>query len=149
MRNFTLKLLATVGVASLASTAVLPADPAAKPDAPVAKEASIPFLGRNIRDWQADGREGLWIQDTRGKWYYAKTLGDCIGLDSAWSIALDARPAGTFDRFGVIILPGHLGRCNLTSLTESAAPTKDQRRARPHKPADKESAESTEAPATP
>ena len=137
MRNITLKLLAAVGIASLAAGTAVSADSAAKPGTPAAPEASIPFIGHGtLRDWQADGRDGLWIQDTRGTWYYAKTLGTCIGLDTAWNIGLDARPAGTFDRFGSIILPGHMGRCMLTSLTKSPGPTKEQRKARPTKPKD-------------
>jgi len=88
-----------------------------------AVEASIPFVDHhNIRDWQADKKEGIWIQDQRRNWYYARLLGPCIGLDWALSIGFDTGGgSGQLDKFSSILVPGE-GRCQITSLTRSEAP---------------------------
>ncbi len=136
MRNLTRGLFAGMLIAGLAGNPALPADKSSG-KAVQGEEASIPFVDHgNVRDWQADGRDGLWLQDNHRQWYYAKTLGPCIGLDFAWAIKLDARPGNSFDRFGSIILPGEHGRCALQSLTHSKAPPKRQK-----KPAKPEAAE--------
>ena len=122
----------TILAALLAGTLIAGASAAAK-DAPAVEQASIPFVHLNsIRDWRADNRDGLWIQDSRRQWYYAKTLGPCIGLDYAWSIGFDTAPVGTLDRFSSIVVPRE-GRCALTSLTRSEAPPA-KRRARAQVP---------------
>jgi hypothetical protein len=109
-------LLASLVASSLASAAT-PTESAA----PVA-EASIPFINlRSIRDWQADKREGIWIQDTRKQWYYAKLMGPCIGLDFALSVGFDTHGSGTLDRFSRVIVPDE-DRCPITSLTRSDGP---------------------------
>ena len=94
-------------------------------------DASIPFANRGgIRDWQADRTQGLWIQDVHRKWYYAKLLGPCIGLNFATSLGFDTRPLGTFDRFSAIIVPRE-GRCVVQSLMPSGPPpTKAELKAR-------------------
>jgi hypothetical protein len=87
-----------------------------------AQEVSIPFVGMgSINDWRADKRQGLWIQDQYHQWYYARIMGPCIGLDFAQTIAFDARPGGTLDRFSSIHVP-HEGRCPLQSLVRSGPP---------------------------
>jgi hypothetical protein len=113
-------LLALVTATAL-STGAIAADSAGTP-APAA-QVSIPFVDHhNLRDWQADGKEGLWIQDQRRNWYYARLLGPCIGLDWALSIGFDTGGAsGQLDRFSSIIVPDE-GRCQITSLTRSDAP---------------------------
>jgi hypothetical protein len=101
---------------------------------PAAPEVSIPFIGMgSINDWRADNRQGLWIQDLSRQWYYARTMGPCIGLDFAQTIGIDARPGGTLDRYGSILVP-HEGRCHLASLVRSDPPP---RKARPVQPKDK------------
>jgi Family of unknown function (DUF6491) len=91
--------------------------------APIA-EASIPFVNLgSIRDWQADKREGLWIQDTHRHWYYAKLMGPCLGLDFALSVGFDTRGSGTLDKFAAVIVP-HEDRCQFRSMTLSDAPPK-------------------------
>jgi hypothetical protein len=87
-------------------------------------QASIPFVQYGaIRDWQADGTRGLWIQDNHRDWYYAKLMGPCFGLDFATTIAFDTRPMGTFDRFSSIIVP-HEGKCVVQSFVESDGPSR-------------------------
>jgi hypothetical protein len=94
-------------------------------------DASIPFANHGgIRDWQADRNQGLWIQDAHRRWYYAKLMGPCFGLNYAWSIGFDTRPMGRFDRFSSIIVPRE-GRCAVQSLTPSGPPpTKAELKAR-------------------
>ena len=81
-----------------------------------------------IRDWKADGTRGLWIQDQHRNWYYAKLMGPCFGLDFATSIGFDARPMGTFDRFGSIVVPRE-GRCTVRSIVTSEPPPRKQKNA--------------------
>ena len=130
-------LLALGAAAALAGGAIA-AEGASKP-AP-AVQASIPFVDhRNLRDWQADGKDGLWIQDQRRNWYYAKVLGPCIGLDWALTIGFDTGGAsGQLDKFSSIIVPDE-GRCQITSLTRSDAPPPSVKKKK-HKVADQKTA---------
>jgi hypothetical protein len=85
-------------------------------------EARIPFVNRgSIRDWQADDRKGVWIQDQRKNWYYASFNAPCIGLDFALSIGFDAGSMGILDRFGYIVVPRE-DRCPIKSLVRSENP---------------------------
>lgn len=109
-----------------AATSMLPAmaaETSAAPAAPKAEQASIPFvnLRSSIRDWEADGQDGLWVQDGRRDWYYAKLLSPCIGLDFATRIAF-ITPGGRVDRFSSIIVEDERDRCVFNSFTRSAEP---------------------------
>ncbi len=96
---------------------------------PLPPQATIPFVknGNAIRDWQADGRNGLWIQDLRKQWYYASLLAPCIGLDFATGIGFDTRTGDTLDRFSQVIVP-HEDRCQIMSLTRSDTPPPDRKK---------------------
>jgi hypothetical protein len=111
-------LLALVAAAALPAATIAAEGAAQKP-----AEVSIPFVDHNnIRDWQADRMEGVWIQDQRREWYYARLLGPCIGLDWALSIGfITGGAAGQLDRFSSILVPNE-GRCQITSLTRSDPP---------------------------
>src|SRR6187549_434340 len=87
------------------------------------EETSIPFahLDQSIHDWKANGQEGLWIQDGRRDWYYAKTLGPCFGLDWAVAIGIESR-GSQLDKYGTVIVPKEQSRCTLTSFVRSDAP---------------------------
>lgn len=111
------------GVAALAAaTGMLPAIAA---DAPAAKpeQASIPFvsLNRSIWNWEADGQDGLWIQDRRRDWYYARLLAPCIGLDFASRVAF-VTPGNRMDRFSSVIVADERERCAFNSFTRSTEP---------------------------
>lgn len=112
-------------VASLlaAGCASVPAADAAKP------EASIPFvnLSSSIRSWQADGRQGIWIQDARKEWYYAKLTTICNGLDFAVRVGFQTRTTGTLDRFGAVVVPGEPVNCQISSLTKSESPPDEKK----------------------
>jgi hypothetical protein len=97
--------------------------------APLPPQATIPFVksGNSIRDWQADGREGLWVQDLRKQWYYAQLLGPCVGLDFATGIGFDTRTGDSLDRFSYVLVP-HEDRCPIMSLSKSDGPPPDRRK---------------------
>jgi hypothetical protein len=95
---------------------------AASTDPANVADAYIPFASHGgIRDWEADRTRGLWVQDVHRKWYYAKLMGPCIGLNFAHSIGFDTHPLGRFDKFSAIIVPGS-GRCVVQTFTRSDAP---------------------------
>jgi hypothetical protein len=86
------------------------------------QQAYIPFANHGgIRDWEADRDRGVWVQDIHRKWYYAKLMSPCIGLNFANTIAFDTRPQGRFDQFSSIYVPGG-SRCAVQSFTVSGAP---------------------------
>lgn len=88
-----------------------------------ARQVSIPLANHGgIYNWKANGVHGLWIQDSRRQWYYASTMGPCMGLPFAQSLGFDTRPMGSFDRFSSIVVPNE-GRCALTTLTSSEGPS--------------------------
>lgn len=106
----------------LTATALVPMSSALAAGQPVAPQASIPFVNLGgVYNWQADGTQGLWVQDSRKHWYYASLLGPCFGLDFATTLGFDVDPMGTLDRFGAVIVPGW-GRCNFSSLAASNGP---------------------------
>lgn len=91
--------------------------------AAAAPQASIPFMNQRatIREWQADREEGIWVQDLRRQWYYAKLMAPCQGLDFAVQVGFATRGTHTLDKFGEVIVPGR-DRCPIQSLTKSDAP---------------------------
>jgi hypothetical protein len=101
--------------------------------ATTASNASIPFANNGgIRDWEADRDNGLWVQDIHRKWYYAKLMGPCIGLNFAQTIGFDTHPLGRFDKYSAIVVPGS-GKCQVQSFVASDPP-------RPYKERMKEAA---------
>ncbi len=85
-------------------------------------EARIPFVQyRTVRDWHADNDHQLFLQTTGRQWYQVDLLGPCIGLEFANGIRLDPKdPAGSFDRFSVVILKGQ--RCQVSSVKKAPPP---------------------------
>ncbi|HEY4365666.1 MAG TPA: DUF6491 family protein [Steroidobacteraceae bacterium] len=117
------RLCISIGVAALTTTAGVGLAAAANaPAAAPTTDVSVPFANHGgIRDWSADNDRGLWVQDAHRKWYYAKLMGPCMGLNFATSIGFDTRPMGTLDRFSTIIVPRE-GRCTIESLAPSEGP---------------------------
>jgi Family of unknown function (DUF6491) len=141
MHDLRIRIAATflaLGAAASPCLEAAAAEGGAKPAS--SAEVSIPFVDHhNLRDWQADEKEGIWIQDQRRNWYYAKLLGPCIGLDWALTIGFDTRGgSGQLDRFSSILVPDE-GRCQITSLTRSEAPPPSVKKKK-HKVADDKSA---------
>jgi hypothetical protein len=147
------RLLALVAGAWLAASGALAAD--APPATALQKEeTSIPFVNhRNVRDWQADKDQGLWIQDERRNWYYAKLLGPCYNLDWALSVGFETGGAsGSLDKFSAVVVPdqgftrGNHERCQFTSLTRSDAPPPKAKHKSKQKGVDKEAVKDDKQP---
>jgi len=121
MKNLALSLAAGLLPLSVGAAAT---EPTAKSvDAPraIGVEASIVFPSdSSIRNWQADRRRGIWIQDRRGDWYYGTFAGYCRDLDFASAIGVETRGAGRLDRFAAILVRGE--RCSLSSFVTSEGP---------------------------
>jgi len=97
---------------------------------PALVEASIPFANYGgIRDWQPDRDRGLWVQSVHRKWYYARFMGTCLGLNFATAIGFDTHPLGSFDRWSTVIVPRY-GRCTIQSLSLSDGPPKKVKKAK-------------------
>jgi Family of unknown function (DUF6491) len=127
LQTFSALTLLALGSATLQASDAPPegaVKPAARP------EASIPFMdmSHSVHDWQADKRDGIWVQDSRRQWYYGKFMSPCFGLDFALGVAFDTRHGSTLDRFAYVIVPGEHQRCALTSFTKSEPPPPEKRR---------------------
>ncbi len=112
---------------SLILAALVSAVPvSAKPRAPhvwpeLGVEAKIVFPNRGaIRNFEADGNDGLWLEDRQRRWYYAEIAGGCQELNFAQAIGFDTRGSPRFDRFSAIIVDGE--RCPISSLVTSQKP---------------------------
>ena len=93
-----------------------------------AEQARIPFPGFRIRNFHADGRDVVYLQDQKRDWYRADLIGPCTGLPFARAIGIDTRGSSSFDRFSAVIVEGD--RCQLLSLTRSAGPPKKAKKRR-------------------
>ena len=84
---------------------------------PETPQASIPFANTasSIRDWQADDIQGIWVQDAFRRWYYAKLMAPCLGLDFATRVGFQTSGGDTLDKFSSVIVPGH-GNCPIASF---------------------------------
>ncbi|HEX7082444.1 MAG TPA: DUF6491 family protein [Gammaproteobacteria bacterium] len=60
----------------------------------------------NIRDWQADGAEALYVQSANRDWYRATFWSPCPALRFATAIAFVTEPNGSLDRYGSILVDG-------------------------------------------
>lgn len=122
-----LRILPVMLGAALVAAGMSPALAGTPAQKPAEKQASIPFVDSgSIRDYRAEGRDTLYVQDIGGKWYRAKLIGNCLDLPFAQAIGFDARGTNTFDRFSSIIVRGQ--NCPLTSLVASGPPPKNARK---------------------
>jgi hypothetical protein len=87
-----------------------------------AKDVSIAFADHGgIKDWQADGNAGIWIQDIHRKWYYARFMSPCYELKFAERVGFVTGPGGQLDRFSSVKVRGE-PRCVFSSFDENAGP---------------------------
>lgn len=99
-------------------------------------EASISFPSYGtIRNFEADGDDGVWIEDQHRNWYYATIIGPCTDLDFVQKIGIDTRGTARLDKFGAIIVAGQ--RCAFSSFVTSdkPLPRKERRRLEKAEPA--------------
>jgi hypothetical protein len=84
--------------------------------------AGAPFVDHAaMRDWQADGDRGLWIQAGNVRWFYAHLARVCHGLSSTNSLAFETSTLGRIDRTSVLVMPEG-AKCPVQSLAPSGAP---------------------------
>ena len=92
-------------------------------------DASIAFPNYGaIRNFEADGNDGIWIEDQQRRWYYGEIMGGCQGLNFANGIGFDAGGSSRFDKFSKIIVDGD--SCRLTSFVTSDKPLSRKERKR-------------------
>ncbi len=92
-------------------------------------DASIVFPNYGaIRNFEADGNDGIWIEDQQRRWYYGEILGSCQGLNFATAIGFDAGGSSRFDKFSRIIVDGD--RCAFSSFVTSEKPLPRKERKR-------------------
>jgi hypothetical protein len=110
-----------------ASTAI--AKPAVHvwPELGVDASISFPNYGA-IRNFEADGNDGIWIEDQQRRWYYGEILGGCQGLNFATGIGFDAGGSARFDKFSRIIVDGDI--CQLSSFVTAEKPPSRKERKR-------------------
>lgn len=106
---------AAIGVAGLAPAASEPAR----------EQARIPFSS-NVRDFRADGRDAIYIQDAHRQWYRGTFIAPCHDLPFATAIGFNDRGVGGLDKWGTIYVRGT--RCQLNSFVKSSPPP-----SKPHK----------------
>lgn len=90
-------------------------------------EVRIPFANHgSIDNWQADGRDALYLQGMGRQWYRATLMAPCQDLPFANAIGFETRGTSDFDRFSTIIVRGQ--RCAVKSVVKSAPPPKKPRK---------------------
>ena len=123
----------------------LSAAAADEPERPreIGVEASIAFPAYGtVRNFEADGDDGIWIEDQRRDWYYATLTGYCPDLDFVQAIAIDTRGIARLDKYGAIIVNGQ--RCAFTSFVTAEKPLPRKERLKAAKAA-KEAEKAAEA----
>ena len=114
-------LIAVLAAALAAPAAAAPQSPG-EPGAHRAEEVRIPLPGFRIRNFRAESRDVVWLEDRSRNWYRAELIGPCFDLPFAQAIGIDTRGSSNFDRFSAIVVGRD--RCQLTSLTRSGKPPK-------------------------
>ena len=112
--------IAAAALASIAAPALAAANGGAAPD-----ETRIRQIGARL-EIVPDPRQGVYIQDYRGRWFHASTQGDCPRLTYNARLRLIASPGGYFDSRSAIVADGW--RCLVGSVTPSDGPPRHHRR---------------------
>lgn len=122
-----LSLLRTAaGVTALAGALFAGAAAAKEPTHAIGARASIPFVSQNVRTFQPDWRgEGVYIQDYRRTWYYARFFSRCNELPFALAVGFQTW-GGTLERGDSLLVRGE--RCRIAELTYSAPPPPKKKR---------------------
>jgi hypothetical protein len=86
-------------IAALALSSAMPC--AVTSAADVAQDLSPAIEAQDIKKWQANGAEGIWIEVASGRWLYATFLQPCNELPSSvsarfrWSLSADLQVAAS------------------------------------------------------
>tara|TARA_A100001391_G_scaffold153410_1_gene111221 strand:+ start:5514 stop:5885 length:372 start_codon:yes stop_codon:yes gene_type:complete len=83
------------------------ANTGAQPAVAEQPEARINFVNHGgIRNWHAEDRDTLYIQDRRRNWYKAELMIPSPELPFALAIGFDTGPIGSLDRFSQVVVDG-------------------------------------------
>jgi hypothetical protein len=117
-------LISGIGAATvliLGATALMAATTETSPTL-FGPEKSIAFPNLEIRNWHVNDENGIYIETSGHKWYYATFFSRCNGIQFAMGIAfLPAAGGGSLDKFGKLYSRA-TGRCNFASLRETLTP---------------------------
>lgn len=102
------------------------------PELGIEAEIVFPNYGA-IRNFEANGNDGIWLEDRQRRWYYGELIGHCRDLNFAQRVGFDTGGASVFDKFSAIIVGGD--RCQLSSLVTSEKPLSRKERAKLRKSA--------------
>ena len=92
-------------------------------------DSTTTFLSHaQLRDWLADGEQGLWLQAIDLRWFYARFTHACHGLTATNSLSFDTRGSDTIDSRSAVVVPGS-GRCTVLSFLPSTGPPKSRKAA--------------------
>jgi Family of unknown function (DUF6491) len=84
-------------------------------------ETSIVFPNYGaIRNYEADGDTGIWVEDQQRRWYYGTFLGSCRDLNFSQALGFDTGGLSRFDRFSKIITRDDV--CQLNSFVTAEKP---------------------------
>jgi hypothetical protein len=104
-------------------------------------ETSISLPDRYIRNFEADGDKGIWIEDIQRRWYYGEFKGQCSRLERARGVGFDTGGSSRFDKSSTIFVNDDF--CQLASFVTAEKPLSRKERKR----LAKEAAMETKAPA--
>lgn len=107
-------------------------EPHSWPELGVETSIAFPNYGA-IRNFEADGNDGVWLEDRQRRWYYAELQGGCQELNFAQAIGFDTRGSATFDKFSSILVRGD--RCPVVSLVTAEKPLPRKERLKQRKAA--------------
>lgn len=89
------------------------------PELGVESQIVLPNFGA-IHNFEADGNDGMWLEDSQRRWYYAEMFGTCQGLNFAQAIGFDTNGSPGFDKLSSITVDGH--DCRIVSLVTADKP---------------------------
>jgi hypothetical protein len=98
---------------------------------PTGREVSVPFITRGtVRTFEADadGR-GVYIQNSRRDWYYARFFTRCNELPFAIQVGFQTFGGGSTLSRGDTIIAGR-ERCRIASIVQSGPPPKKVKKPR-------------------
>jgi hypothetical protein len=92
-------------------------------------DASIAFPNYGaIRNFEADGDKGIWVEDQQRRWYYGEFLGSCQGLNFSQAIGFDTGGLSRFDKFSKIITREDVCQLNRFVTAEKPLSRKERKR---------------------
>lgn len=120
-------LIVVAAVAAVAPAAAKTPAPHVWPELGVETSIAFPNYGA-IRNYEADGDDGIWIEDQQRRWYYGGFIGSCRDLNFSQAIGFDTGGLSRFDRFSKIITRDDVCQLNNFVTAEKPLPRKERKR---------------------